>query len=68
MSRTQDLFTRFEHEGWERVTNRYDSVWAFLTRQFIPLLLDAVEISHDMSGLDVACGPSYVAAAAIGKV
>jgi ubiquinone/menaquinone biosynthesis C-methylase UbiE len=64
MSRTKDPFTRFEHEGWERVANRYDSVWASLTRQFIPLLLDAVEISHGMSVLDVACGPGYVAAAA----
>jgi ubiquinone/menaquinone biosynthesis C-methylase UbiE len=64
MSRTKDAFTRFEHEGWERVANRYDSVWASLTRQFIPLLLDAVGISRGMSVLDVACGPGYVAAAA----
>jgi len=64
MSRTKDPFTRFEHEGWERVASRYDSVWASLTRQFIPLLLDAVEISHGMSVLDVACGPGYVAAGA----
>ena len=64
MSRTNDPFTRFEHEGWEHVANRYESVWASLTRQFIPLLLDAVEISHGMSVLDVACGPGYVAAAA----
>ena len=67
MSRTKDPFTQFEHEGWERVANRYDPVWASLTRQFVPLLLDAVEISHGMSVLDVACGPSYVAVAAIGK-
>ena len=67
MSRTKDLFTRFDQEGWERVANRYDSVWAFLTRQYIPFFLVAVEISHGMSVLDVACGPSHVAAAAIGK-
>jgi ubiquinone/menaquinone biosynthesis C-methylase UbiE len=64
MSSTKDPFTRFEHEGWERVANRYDLVWASLTRQFIPLLLDAVEIGHGMSVLDVACGPGYVAAEA----
>ena len=64
MSRTKDPFTRFEHEGWERVANRYDSVWASLTRQFIPLLLERSRMSHGMSMLDVACGPGYVAAAA----
>jgi ubiquinone/menaquinone biosynthesis C-methylase UbiE len=64
MSRTDDSFTRFEHEGWERVADRYDSVWASLTRQFIPLLLDAVGISRGISVLDVACGPGYLAAAA----
>jgi ubiquinone/menaquinone biosynthesis C-methylase UbiE len=64
MSRTNDAFTRFEHEGWERVANRYDSVWASLTRQFIPLLLDSVGITRGMPVLDVACGPGYLAAAA----
>jgi len=64
MSRTDDSFTRFEHESWERVADRYDSVWASLTRQFIPLLLDAVGISRGISVLDVACGPGYLAAAA----
>jgi len=54
MSRPKDPFTPFEHEGWDLVTNKYDSVWSSLTRQFIPLLLDAVEISHSMSVLDVA--------------
>ena len=67
MSGTTDSFTRFEQEGWGRVASRYDSVWASLTRQFIPLLLDAVGISRGMSVLDVACGPGYVAAAAIRK-
>ena len=64
MSRTNDPFTRFEHEGWVRVADRYDSVWASLTRQFIPLLLDAVGIRRGMLVLDVACGPGYLAAAA----
>lgn len=64
MSRTEHSFTRFEHEGWERVAERYDSVWAPLTRQFIPLLLDALAIGRGMSVLDVACGPGYLAAAA----
>jgi SAM-dependent methyltransferase len=59
-----DAFTKFEHEGWERVANKYDSVWSSSTRQFIPPLLDAAEVSGKMSILDVGCGPGYVSAAA----
>ena len=57
-------FTEFEHEGWERVADKYDSVWSGSTRQFIPPLLDAAEVSGKMSILDVGCGPGYVSAAA----
>ena len=56
-------FTRFEHEGWERVADQYDSVWSSLTRQFVPHLINAVGVSTGMSVLDVACGPGYVSAA-----
>jgi SAM-dependent methyltransferase len=59
-----DAFTKFEHEGWERVANKYDSVWSSSTRQFIPPLLDAAEVAGKMSILDVGCGPGYVSAAA----
>jgi SAM-dependent methyltransferase len=55
-----DEFTRFEHEGWERVADKYDSVWSSLTRQFIPFLVDAAAIKAGMSVLDVACGPGYL--------
>ena len=55
-----DDFARFEHEGWERVAHKYDSVWSPLTRQFIPYLMKATEIEAGMSFLDVACGPGYV--------
>jgi len=57
-------FTTFEHEGWERVADKYDSVWSSLTRQFIPHLINAAQVSPGMSVLDVACGPGYVSAAA----
>jgi ubiquinone/menaquinone biosynthesis C-methylase UbiE len=59
-----DDFARFEHEGWERVANKYDSVWSPLTRQFIPSLLADASVSAGMLALDVACGPGYVSAAA----
>ena len=59
-----DDFARFEHEGWQRVADKYDSVWSPLTRQFIPSLLAEARVSAAMLTLDVACGPGYVSAAA----
>ena len=59
-----DAFTRFEHQGWERVADKYHSTWSTSTRQFIPPLLDAAHLSSGMSVLDVGCGPGYVSAAA----
>jgi ubiquinone/menaquinone biosynthesis C-methylase UbiE len=59
-----DAFTEFEHEGWERVAGKYDSVWSTSTRQFIVPLLDAAEVRQGMAVLDVGCGPGYVSAAA----
>jgi SAM-dependent methyltransferase len=60
----KDAFTKFEHEGWERVAANYDSTWSTSTRQFIGPLLDAAKVSAEMSILDVGCGPGYVSAAA----
>lgn len=56
-------FTRFEHDGWQRVADKYDSVWSRVTRQFIPYLIDAAGVLAGMPVLDVACGPGYVSAA-----
>ena len=64
MSLLNDPFTQFEHDGWQRVAEKYDAVWSTSTRQFIPPLLDAAEVSSGMSVLDVGCGPGYVSAAA----
>jgi ubiquinone/menaquinone biosynthesis C-methylase UbiE len=60
MNTPSDNFTQFEHEGWERVADKYDSVWSTVTRQFIPYLINAAEVEAGMSVLDVACGPGYV--------
>jgi ubiquinone/menaquinone biosynthesis C-methylase UbiE len=59
-----DDFARFEHDGWQRVADKYDSMWSPLTRQFICSLLENASVSTGMSVLDVACGPGYVSAAA----
>jgi ubiquinone/menaquinone biosynthesis C-methylase UbiE len=64
MPATTDDFAQFEHEGWQRVADKYDSVWSSSTRQFIAPLLDAAGVSANMSILDVGCGPGYVSAAA----
>lgn len=58
-----DRFTKFEHDGWQRVADKYDSVWSSSTRQFIPPLLETAEVGKKMSVLDVGCGPGYVSAA-----
>jgi ubiquinone/menaquinone biosynthesis C-methylase UbiE len=60
----KDAFMQFEHEGWQRVADKYDSVWSPLTRQFIPYLLTHAQVAAGMSVLDLACGPGYVSAAA----
>jgi ubiquinone/menaquinone biosynthesis C-methylase UbiE len=60
----RDEFARFEHESWQRVADKYDSVWSSLTRQFIPSLVEDASVSAGMLILDVACGPGYVSAAA----
>src|SRR6476659_5647930 len=59
-----DAFTEFEHRGWERVADKYDSTWSSSTRQFIPPLLDAADVGEGTKLLDVGCGPGYVSAAA----
>lgn len=55
-----DEFTRFEHEGWQRVARRYEDSWSGLTVGFVPHLLRAVGIKSGQQILDVACGPGYV--------
>ena len=61
-SQMNDDFARFEHAGWQRVADKYDSAWSSLTRQFIPHLISAARVSAGMAVLDVACGPGYVSA------
>src|SRR6058998_2871502 len=48
-----DAFSRFEHQGWQRVAGQYDTVWSSSTQQFIPPLLDAAEVGVGMTVLDV---------------
>jgi ubiquinone/menaquinone biosynthesis C-methylase UbiE len=59
-----EAFRAFEHEGWERIPERYHDAFASLTTQMTTPLLDAVGVTTGVHLLDVASGPGYVAAAA----
>ncbi len=67
MRQSEDPFTRFEREGWERAAPKFEAAWSGLTRAFIPSLLDAVAVGPGDRLLDVACGPGYVAEEAHGR-
>ena len=58
-------FARFERESWARVASHYEAAWSGLTRPFIPHLLEAARVREGTRLLDVACGPGYVAEAAL---
>lgn len=57
-------FTAFEHEGWQRVADRYHGRFREVTTQSIEPLLDAAGAGPGVRLLDVASGPGYVAATA----
>lgn len=59
-----DEFTKFEHDGWQRVAGMYEDAWSGLSGPFIPHLIKAVRVIEGDRMLDVACGLGYAAAAA----
>ena len=61
----REAFKTLEHDGWVEVANRYHDAFSPLTRQAIEPLLDAAGVVSGAHVLDVACGPGYVAAAAV---
>lgn len=60
-------FHRFEHEGWERLSQGYHRHWEALTTQAVPGLLAATKVAKGMHVLDIACGPGYVSGAAAAR-
>ncbi len=62
-----ERFRAFEHDGWQKVSRRYHDAFGQLTKQSIPQLLEAVDLTAGMSLLDVCTGPGYAAAAAAGR-
>ena len=60
-------FHRFEHDGWERLSQGYHRYWEALTTQAVPGLLVATEVAEGTHVLDIACGPGYVSGAAAAR-
>ena len=57
-------FHDFEYRGWEASVLSYDRFFGPLTQLTIGPLLDGAKVKANMTVLDVATGPGYVAAAA----
>lgn len=60
-----DAFRQFEHTSWVEVGASYGGIFGPLTSQAIEPLLDAAGARPGVSVLDVACGPGFIAAAAV---
>ena len=60
-------FHRFEHAGWQRLSEGYHRHWEALTTQAIAPMLVAADVADGSHILDVACGPGYIAGAAAAR-
>jgi SAM-dependent methyltransferase len=57
----------FEHLRWQEAASLYETTFAGATRPFIEPLLDAAAVAPGMRLLDIACGPGFVASAAVAR-
>ena len=62
-----NAFHDFERAGWERAAEFYGDAFGVVTAQSAEAMLDAANVRPGARVLDVACGPGYVAAAAVGR-
>jgi len=60
-----DAFKAFEREGWTGASASYAEAFGSVTSQTIPAVLDAVRAGPGARLLDEACGPGWLAAAAV---
>ena len=60
-----EAFATFEHAGWEAAASTYADAFDRFTTQAIEPLLNAVGAGPGVRLLDVACGPGWLAAAAV---
>jgi len=60
-------FARFEHDGWNSVSDAYQRHFGRLTIQSVDAVLDAANLVTRARVLDVCCGPGMLAAAAAAR-
>jgi ubiquinone/menaquinone biosynthesis C-methylase UbiE len=60
-SMNPEVVTQFEHENWSRCAESYLDTFAGMTRETIPLLLEAAHIGHGSHVLEIGSGPGHVA-------
>ena len=56
-----EVVTKFEHDTWSRCAESYLDTFAELTRETVPLLLEAARISRGSHVLEIGSGPGHVA-------
>jgi len=56
-----DVVTQYEHATWSRCAESYLNSFAGLTREAIPLLLEAAHIRSGSHVLEIGSGPGHVA-------
>lgn len=59
-----DAFTQFEHDGWSRAAEGYHRFFSPVTAPVVQPLLDAAHVTTGATVLDLATGPSGLAARA----
>ena len=59
-----DAIRAFEHAGWQQAAETYAGAFATATRQFIPDILAAADVTRGQAILDVACGLGFLTQAA----
>jgi SAM-dependent methyltransferase len=67
ISSDPEVFSEFEHQGWETSSGGYDEHWARLTRQTVSATLDAAGVVEGSRVLDVCSGPGMLCAAAFAR-
>ncbi len=55
----------FEYMRWQEAASVYETTFASATKPFIAPLLNAAAVAPGMRVLDIACGPGFVASAAV---
>ena len=56
-----EVVTKFEHDTWSRCAESYLDTFAGMTRETVPLLLEAAHISRGTHVLEIGSGPGHVA-------